>query len=68
MTDKKDPIVEGYIVIALTVPGPDGDRKCSVVKEDSVIIATYNQVYGPDTEANCNTWMAKNCFGHLAKS
>ena len=52
--------MENYIVAALTASSSKHEQ-CLVLKEGDVIIATHSQVFGPDTKAACEKWVADNC-------
>jgi hypothetical protein len=36
-------------------------QKCKIIPSDHVYPATYSSVFGPDTYADCKTWVRNNC-------
>ena len=52
---------ERYIVASRVGTTGDQHENCLIVKEDDHYPATHAQVFGPDTRARCEQWVAQNC-------
>ena len=50
-----------YIVASRVATTGDKHENCLIVKESDVYPATHAKVYGPDTRARCEQWVARNC-------
>ena len=61
MADKSDERERGYIVIALTASTGKKYEDCKVTPHGDVYPAIYSQVFGPDSEKECQKWAAANC-------
>lgn len=60
MAGKAEDRLRGYVVISSTLTGTDY-RDCKVIPSGDPFPTTYRQVFGPDSEKECNQWVAKNC-------
>ncbi|HJQ33769.1 MAG TPA: hypothetical protein VJ866_16425 [Pyrinomonadaceae bacterium] len=61
MSDKSDLRVRGYIVIALVEDTGKKYQGCKVIPEGEIYPAIYRQVYGPDSQKDCEKWAAAHC-------
>ncbi|WP_172292330.1 hypothetical protein [Pseudoruegeria sp. HB172150] len=52
--------IDQFRVISLTGGLPE-HVGCSVIPADAFFPSIYTSVFGPDTFASCQAWMAKNC-------
>ena len=50
-----------YIVASRVATTGDKHENCLIVKEGDYYPATHAQVYGPETRAQCEQWVARNC-------
>jgi hypothetical protein len=60
MASKPDDRLRAYVVISTTLTGTDY-RGCKVIPSGESYPDIYRQVFGPDSEKECNQWAAKNC-------
>lgn len=51
------PAEEMFIVIQNLNP----PRNCRIIPEDTIFIAIFARVFGPDTQEACEAWAAENC-------
>lgn len=61
MSDKTDDRLKGYIVIALATSTGKKYDDCKVIPQGDVYPAIYRQVFGPESQKDCEKWSAANC-------
>ena len=61
MADKQDERLRGYIVIALTGSTTKKYEDCKVIPYGDVFPAIYSQVFGPESQKDCEQWTKANC-------
>ena len=61
MSDKDDERLKGYIVIALTASTGKKYEDCQVIPYGDSYAGIYSQVFGPESQKDCEKWMAANC-------
>ena len=61
MPDKDDERLRGYIVIALTESTGKKYDDCKVIPLGDQYAGIYTQVFGPESQKDCEKWMAANC-------
>ena len=61
MADKSDERLRGYIVIALTASSGKKYEDCQMIPYGDSYVGTHSQVFGPESQKDCEKWMAANC-------
>lgn len=63
MSDKSEESLRlrGHIVISTTLEGDKKYAGCKVIEFGEIYPAIYRQVYGPDSERECEKWVKSNC-------
>lgn len=61
MADKSDERLRAYVVIALTESAGKKYEDCKVIPHGEIYPAIYSQVFGPDSQKECEKWQHANC-------
>ena len=61
MADKQDERLKGYIVIALAESTAKKYEDCKVIPHGDLYPATHKQVFGPESQKDCEKWANANC-------
>ena len=68
MPDKDDQRLKGHIVIALTASIGKKYEECKVIAQGDPFAGIYSKVFGPESQKDCEKWMAANCDKSKATS